>query len=56
VLSVEKLPQCTIILSGSEFAALGRHTAAATILFNNFLLWSESDYLDAASTTSDHGF
>lgn len=39
-----------LILSPREFAALGRHVAAAAVFSNNILLWSESGYFDTAST------
>ncbi|HXO65261.1 MAG TPA: acyltransferase, partial [Steroidobacteraceae bacterium] len=40
-----------VILSAPELAALGRHIAAASVFSNNFLLWSESGYFDAVSTS-----
>jgi peptidoglycan/LPS O-acetylase OafA/YrhL len=36
-----------VILSGPEFADLGKHIAAAALFSNNFLLWSQSGYFDA---------
>jgi peptidoglycan/LPS O-acetylase OafA/YrhL len=38
-----------IAFSAPEFAALGRHVAAAALFSNNILLWSESGYFDVAS-------
>jgi peptidoglycan/LPS O-acetylase OafA/YrhL len=40
-----------MILSGPEFADLGKHIAAAALFSNNILLWSQSGYFDAPSTT-----
>jgi len=39
-----------LLLSDTEFAALGKHVAAATLFANNILLSSESGYFDAPST------
>jgi peptidoglycan/LPS O-acetylase OafA/YrhL len=39
-----------VILTGPEFAALGKHVAAATVFANNFLLSAQNDYFDAPST------
>jgi peptidoglycan/LPS O-acetylase OafA/YrhL len=39
-----------IILTDWDFAALGRHVAAATLFANNFLLDSESGYFEAPAT------
>lgn len=39
-----------IILTDKDFAALGRHIAAATLFANNFLLASESGYFEAPAT------
>jgi peptidoglycan/LPS O-acetylase OafA/YrhL len=38
-----------LVLSSTEFAALGKHVVAATLFSNNILLWSESGYFDTAS-------
>jgi peptidoglycan/LPS O-acetylase OafA/YrhL len=38
-----------LVLSSSEFAALGKHVVAAALFSNNILLWSESGYFDTAS-------
>jgi peptidoglycan/LPS O-acetylase OafA/YrhL len=40
-----------MILSGPEFADLGKHLAAAALFANNILLWSQSGYFDAPATT-----
>jgi peptidoglycan/LPS O-acetylase OafA/YrhL len=37
------------VFSAQEFAALGRHIAAAALFSNNILLWSESGYFDTAA-------
>jgi peptidoglycan/LPS O-acetylase OafA/YrhL len=39
-----------VILTDTEFAALGKHITAAPLFANNFLLSSESGYFDAPST------
>jgi peptidoglycan/LPS O-acetylase OafA/YrhL len=38
-----------MVFSAPEFAALGKHIAAAAAFSNNFLLWSESGYFDTAA-------
>jgi peptidoglycan/LPS O-acetylase OafA/YrhL len=38
-----------VFLSAPEFAALGKHIAAAALFSNNILLWSESGYFDTAA-------
>lgn len=40
-----------IILSGPEFASLGKQIAASAIFSNNFVLWTESGYFDAPSAS-----
>lgn len=40
-----------MILSGPEFADLGKHIAAAAVFANNILLWSQSGYFDTPATT-----
>jgi peptidoglycan/LPS O-acetylase OafA/YrhL len=40
-----------LILSGPEFVDLGKHITAAALFSNNILLWSQSGYFDAPSTT-----
>jgi peptidoglycan/LPS O-acetylase OafA/YrhL len=38
-----------VVFSAPEFAALGKHIAAAAVFSNNILLWSESGYFDTAA-------
>ncbi len=38
-----------MVFSAPEFAALGKHIAAAAAFSNNFLLWFESGYFDTAA-------
>jgi peptidoglycan/LPS O-acetylase OafA/YrhL len=40
-----------MILSGPEFADLGKHIVAAAVFANNILLWSQSGYFDAPAAT-----
>lgn len=37
-------------LLGDEYEALGKHVAAGTIFYSNFILWRESGYFDTSSS------
>ena len=40
-----------ILLPDPDFAALGKHIAASAVFSNNILLWTQSGYFDAPSST-----